>query len=412
MDSIKLALIGCGGMGFRHLHGFIELKKCGFEDIELIAVCDLNENNARHVASVAEAQLSIRPKVYTDIDQLLSTEKELNGIDLVTDPISHHTIAVKAFEAKVNVLVEKPMGLTVRACHKMIEAAKTHNCKLGVAENYRRDPMNRLVKALLDQEIIGKPYMALHNSIGGGSSIMSGTTWRHEKVRGGYLLEMGVHFADILRYFWGEVEQIYAETALFETERHRGGTSRFYEHRLVNEPSTMKSTAEDTAVATFRFANGAIGEFILSFAGHGTGLRHRIFYGSKGSLNAPGDRSGNPITVQLDSKEAISDDKVLEFVPHFQLDAATSRLFGFSRVSRYQMPFEPIDHKLLGYEIWDFADAIKNDRSPEVDGGEGMKAVAFSYALCESGLLRAPVKFEDVAQDRVNAYQDEINLYL
>ena len=408
-QSIRLALVGCGGMGLRHLHGLIELKRCGFDTVDLVAVCDINADHAAHVADVAQNELGIKPQIYTDLAQLLVSEKSLDAIDLVTDPISHHTLACMAFDAGIHVMIEKPMGVTVRACHVIIESAKRNGCKLAVAENYRRDPMNRLLKAVIDNEIIGVPYLVLHNHIAGGGSIMSGTLWRHQKHRGGYLIEMGVHYGDMLTYLLGDIDEVYAATAIFEEHRARRGASRFYQHRLKNEPTSIQPDAEETAAATLKFGNGAFGQFTLSMAGHGRGVRTRQIFGAKGSIDAPGDRSGNPIRLKLDDADEFIGDSVLDLVPDFTLDAINQGLFGFERAGSYDLPFESIDHKLLAYEYQDFAEAIREDRSPEVDGDGGLIATAFAYALCESGYLGKPVSLSAVAADEINAYQAEIN---
>ena len=51
---------------------------------------------------------------------------------------------------------------------------------LSVAENYRRDPINRLAKALLDAGAIGAPRLMLHNTIGGSNRMLI-SVWRHQK---------------------------------------------------------------------------------------------------------------------------------------------------------------------------------------------------------------------------------------
>ena len=80
--ALNIALVGCGGMGLRHLHGFIEHSK-KFDSLELIAICDVNEQAARHVADVAEERLGRRPTVYADFDAMLAAEP-LDLLDIVT----------------------------------------------------------------------------------------------------------------------------------------------------------------------------------------------------------------------------------------------------------------------------------------------------------------------------------------
>lgn len=410
-QPIRLALVGCGGMGLRHLYGLIELKRCGFDSFDLVAVCDADADCAAHVAAVARTDTGTAPTAYTDFAQLLEAERDLDAINLVTDPLSHHTLACMAFDAGLHVIVEKPLGVTVRACRAIVDSAERNGCKLAVAENYRRDPMNRLLKAVLDAGVIGQPYLVFHNHITGGGSIMSGTLWRHQKRRGGYLIEMGVHYGDMLMYLLGDIREVYAATALFEEHRETRSTSPFYEHRLKAEPTSMQADAEETAAATLKFANGTFGQFSLSMAGHGNGMFARRIYGARGSIEAPGDRSGNPIRLKLDDGDELVGDAVLDLVPDFRLDSINQGLFGFERAGGYELPYDSLDQKLLAHELEDFAEAIRDDRQPEVDGEGGLKATAFAYALCESGYVGAAVALGAVAADEVNAYQADINEY-
>ena len=150
MSNLKIAQVGCGGMGLRHIYGQYELKQ-NRDPFDMIAVCDLNEDSAEHVANEAEKVLGKRPKVYTDFDLMISKES-LDAVEIVTDVGIHHSLAIKALDAGLHVSVEKPLGLTVRACLKIIEAAKRNNRVLVIQENHRRDPLNRMVTiALKDQ---------------------------------------------------------------------------------------------------------------------------------------------------------------------------------------------------------------------------------------------------------------------
>ena len=246
-------------------------------------------------------------------------------------------------------------------------------------------PMNRLLKAVLDAQVIGQPYMVFHNHITGGGSIMSGTLWRHHKRRGGYLVEMGVHYGDMLMYLLGDIDEVYAKTAIFEAHRETKATSEFYEHRLKDEPTSMEADAEETAMATLTLANGAFGQFTLSMAAHGGGFFKRQIFGAKGSIEAPSDRSGNPIRLRLDEGDELVGDAILDLVPDFRLDPINQGLFGFERAGSYEVPYDTTDQRLLAHEYEDFAQAIRDDREPEVDGQGGLKATAFAYALCESG---------------------------
>ena len=63
----------------------------------------------------------------------------------------------------------------------------------------------------------------------------------------------------------------------------------------------------------------------------------------------------------------------------------------------------------VALEVYDFLDAVRHRRRPELDGVDGLKAQAVCNAIYESGWCGESVKFEDVYQDRVSGYQEEIN---
>jgi predicted dehydrogenase len=407
-------------MGLRHIYGLKELREKGFDTFELVALCDLHRSAAKYVAGEAEKGVGRKPTVYTDYDQMLSQEKSLDAVNIVTDTRFHHTLALKAFEAGKHVAVEKPMGLTVRACRRMIGGAKRAGKVLSVSENYRRDPMNRLVKAILEAEAIGELRLVLDISASGTRMLQQVAAWRHMKLRGGYVVEYGVHNADLLLYFMGDVERVYAETHLWEEVRYStnqplaGQLARFYGHRVKEDEEkaeAVECTAEDMALAVLLFKSGAMGQLSMSIASPGEGVHAGVIYGSEGSLKLPGSRTGRPVQLtRIDAHEPVSESEALALVPRFRLDDATAAFFqSRRRPSSYDMPFEQIDRILIAIELQDFANAILNGQQPEVTGEEGLKAVALSYAILESGYLRRPVSFVDVVEDRVNSYQREIN---
>jgi len=420
MAELQLAQVGCGGMGLRHLYGLIELKQQGFDTFDLTALCDLHLEAAQHVAGVAEQGLGTRPRIYTSYDEMLAKERGLDAVNVVTDTRVHHKFALKAFEAGLHVAVEKPMALTVRACRRMIDGARRADRVLSISENYRRDPVNRLIRALLDAKAVGDPRLILHTALGGGRMVQQMAAWRHTKLRGGYVLEYGVHDADLFLFFMGDVERVYAETHLWERKRYTGDAPlvghlrQFYGHRVkeVEERGeAVECTAEDMALADIRFRSGAAGQLSMSIAMAGAPTHASMLYCSEGSLALPGSRSGRPVVVTPSGAQGpLPESETLALAPRFQLDEATARFFGGQRrLSSYQVPFEQVDRKLVAIELQDFANAVLNGTDPEVPGEAGLKAVALCYAILESGHAGRAVSFADVVEDRVNTYQAEIN---
>ena len=121
--SLNLGLVGCGGMGMRHAHGYIELRK-HFDSFTLSAVCDRHEEAANGVASAVEDATGHRPQIFTDYQDMLASG--VDAVDIVTDTRMHHVFALQAFDAGVHILTEKPMALTMKACRLMRDAAEAN----------------------------------------------------------------------------------------------------------------------------------------------------------------------------------------------------------------------------------------------------------------------------------------------
>src|SRR5512138_438433 len=94
VDRVPIAIVGCGGMGRRHLTGVAALYKSDFRNVDLLAVCDLNERNANDLADEAAEQLGQRPRVFTSLADMKAALPEIRGVDVVTDAASHHKVAV------------------------------------------------------------------------------------------------------------------------------------------------------------------------------------------------------------------------------------------------------------------------------------------------------------------------------
>jgi predicted dehydrogenase len=408
MDQINLAIVGCGGMGTRHLHGMMEYAAIvgGLRDhppFRLAAVCDPNERNANLLANTAAAELGERPRVFARAEALLDEAPEVEAVDITTEPRLHHDLARQFLEAGKHVLVEKPMALTVAGCNLMMAAAERARRVLAVAENYRRDPLVRLTHALLEAGAIGERWMLVDASVSSGGRIVI-TPWRHKKAYGGTLLDVGVHNADLMLYEFGPVEQVYAQIALFDRVRkglrgHGGGSGRIGPSSIyaitnanAGMPDEVEPDVEDSALATLRFASGALGQWTLSHAGHGQGFSKKVYYGSRGSLEPAPPRTGRGPQLYLDGRrEALPPDEMLALVPDFAVDEGTARLFGGPRLASYQFDPMAIDRKIQAAVLLDFGRAIATGAPPEVGGVEGRHAVAVVNALFESARLNQPV---------------------
>jgi predicted dehydrogenase len=411
VDPVRLAIVGCGGMGRRHLAGLAELARTGQSNVELVAVCDINTSNAESLADEAQGLLGTRPRVFADARTMVLDLDSLEAADCTTDAGSHHLIATELLELGLHIQCEKPLALTVRGCDRVITAARQAGRILSVAENFRRDPMNRLVRALLDDGAIGDRQFIVESSIGGRNSILI-TPWRHMKLTGTITLDVGVHNADILQYYFGPASSAFGQVRLYEkvrVARNTSGPGGFYERWAARMPDSIEPTGEDAMFGQVTFANGALGQWIQHHAGHGQPVQQRLVFGSRGSIVAPGDRNGRPVRLFLDDGTEVIQEQVLDYAPSYRLDGVAAVLFGGERIWRYDFDFPSTDRKLLALEYYELASCIRAGTQPEVTGEVGRAAVALVYALFESDRAGRPVTLQEVESGAVDAYQQEID---
>ena len=146
-------------MGRRHLAAWAHLERATAVPARLVGVCDQDPRRAAAAAEQFAAATQRRPRVFASLDAALD-DPDVGAVDLVIPTRYHHQSALTALAAGRHVLVEKPFAITIRACRVMAAAAAGSGRVLAVAENYRRVPTHRALKSLLDQGVIGRPYVA------------------------------------------------------------------------------------------------------------------------------------------------------------------------------------------------------------------------------------------------------------
>lgn len=411
MDKVRLALVGCGGMGTRHLHGLKQLADSPFDCIELCAVCDISAENAAMAAAEAEKLLGVRPQLYTNMEAMVQQVPDLEAVDVVTDPSVHHTVVCEALDWGLHVLVEKPLAITVRACQQILDAAAHNQRIVSVAENFRRDPSARIVRHLLDAGAIGAPYMGLYHSLGPGNAIFI-TPWRHRRELGGFILDMAVHFTNMIRYQLGDIAEVYADARMVEPERQKSATMsmpyEFYKKRFAAMPERIPAAAEDMTQALFKMESGATLHWLVGIAGHASAHRQLIM-GTDGSIDGFGGR-GDRITLARRGDETLSQEQILA--------SSEGAGLAFDPLTRHLFPHgvsagDPlVDLKLIAYQLHELAEAVRGQRTVEVDGRCGLKDVAALYAVFESWRANGPVSLGAVESCQAYAYQAEIDAVL
>ena len=159
--TVRLAIIGCGGIAHAHMRGYEQIHQAEPAKVTIVAVCDAERARAEAFADWAQRFQGTRPRVYTDHETLLEKEAgALDAADIITPHHLHHVIAVACLEAGVHVMVEKPVGVTVKATQKVVEAAKRTGKWAATAENVRRGVLQRTAWWLFNEsKWIGDPTL-------------------------------------------------------------------------------------------------------------------------------------------------------------------------------------------------------------------------------------------------------------
>ena len=381
-DQLKMGLLGCGGMSGAHMRGYQELWSKGIKSFDIVAACDIDVSRAEERATQAhEFQGGTRPAVYTDVEEMLAKHSDLDCVDICALHSAHHTLAIAALEAGKHVIIEKPLGITMRACKLILDAAEKNGRILSVAENYRLDRVQRARRWAVRQGRIGDPRMLFWIEVGEGLGKWS---WRNFKMDagGGWVLDGGVHFTDLMRFILdAEAVEVYAINKVYEPYRYDDPAAR---------QGGYDVDVEDAMISAIKFERGITAQWTWVGSGPGNSISRRTVYGSEGSLDFEAGLTPR-------GGETISNEVLLqEFLAHISDDER-----------EYYFPSGV--ENTVAIELKYFADAITTSGKPEVDGIEGMKSEAICMAVYESGWHGRAVTLAEIESCELEGYQDEIN---
>jgi predicted dehydrogenase len=402
---LEIGLVGCGGMGRRHLRAYGALAGIGANGFRVAGVCDPNLVAAEQAADLAEELLGHRPAVFAGSDELVASGA-VGALDVVTDPATHHRIVVPALDAGLHVLCEKPLGLTVRACRAIVDAAQRSGAVLATAENYRRDGPNRLARAVLDSHMLGDVHLMMETNIGGDDRVIIGP-WRHLRETGSIALDMGVHYTDIFRYYLGDLDRVSGSAFIAEPLRVLTPGAPVSASVEQVSPGVMRATGDDSLVALFQTQSGVMIQLSYIPSGPGREWLQRSVHGRNGSMSVPRDRTGGPVVVTL-GERTLSGAQLRRELGGFELDGVAASFFGAAG-TEYDLPFEQVDAATIGIEIDDFIGAVAHGGVAEVDGLGGLLAVAGVWAIAEARELGDWVSIADVADGTLTTAQDPID---
>ncbi|MBA2941399.1 Gfo/Idh/MocA family oxidoreductase [Paenibacillus sp. CGMCC 1.16610] len=270
MSKLQVAVIGAGSISEMHLRSYQ-----GNPDVELYAICDLNEERAK-----AKAEKYGINRVFTDYKELLA-DSAIDAVSICTWNNSHAPISIAALEAGKHVLTEKPLCKTVEEALAVEKAVHRSGKTLQVGFVRRYASNTGIVKSFLDHGELGEIYYAKASCIrrlgnpGGWFSDV-------ERSGGGPLIDVGVHVIDLCWYLMGrpKVKSVSGNTYNKLGNRANVKNLAFYK---AADYDAIHNTVEDMANALIRFENGASILVDVSFTLHAKEDELTVkLYGDKG----------------------------------------------------------------------------------------------------------------------------------
>ena len=201
MENIRYGIVGLGNMGRAHRQSILDGK---IEGLSLTAICDIPESLPEK--RDGEAQ-------FTDVDEMIQSGA-IDAIHICTPHPSHRKIGIKALEADLHVLMEKPLAVDKADCQALIQSYKDTGMKRVFAAmfNQRTDPHYTTLKDLIDTNQLGE-IRRVHWSVTDWFRTeyyyaMGGwrATWKGEG--GGVLLNQCPHNLDLFQWLFGMPQRV------------------------------------------------------------------------------------------------------------------------------------------------------------------------------------------------------------
>ncbi len=339
-------IIGCGMIANFHARAIGELRGA-----KLIGCFNHRAKKAEDLAAKFGCQ------AYATLDDLLADPK-IQIVTICTPSGAHAEPAIAAAKAGKHVIVEKPLEITLKRCDAIIRACEQNGVTLATIFPSRFHAASQQMHDAVAAGRFGRPtlaeaYVKWHRTQAYYDSGAWRGTWQLDG--GGALMNQAIHSVDLINWLMGPVVEVSAYTATLAHERIQ---------------------VEDTAVATLRFANGALGVIEASTAAYPGYLKRIEIHGSAGSA-------------------AIEEEDIVawDFADKARGDAAVKRRMQL-RASGGGGASDPaaIGHQAHAAQFRDLLEALRDGRPPAIDGREGRLAVEIILAIYKSAETGKPVR--------------------
>ena len=349
---MKYALIGCGRIAVNHIKAAVN------NHLEISAVCDPVPEAMEVLLAKHGLEKDDTIHRYTDYKEMIEVEQP-TLVGIATESGLHAEIALYCIDHGVNLIIEKPMAMSIADADEIIRRSEEKGVKVSACHQNRFNVAVQETRKALEAGRFGKlSHGSIHVRWNRNQDYYTQAPWRGTWAQdGGCLMNQCIHGIDLLRWMMGdEVEEVY------------GVTRQQFHHYLE---------AEDVGMAVVKFKNGAIGTIEGTTNVYPKNLEETLYiFGETGTVKIGGTSTNNIDVWNFADENAADAQKK-------GLQEATSNVYGNGHTSLYA----------------DVIDAIEHDRKPYVDAVAGRNALEMVLAIYQSATTGMAVKLpmKDVA---------------
>jgi predicted dehydrogenase len=340
---MKYALIGCGRISPNHI------EAARNNELDFVAMCDvvpevMAEKSERFGLGTVHR--------YTDYKELLEAERpEL--VAIATESGKHAAIALDCIAAGCNVIIEKPIALSIEDADAIIKAGKEADVVVCANHQNRFNKSVQYIRKALEEGRFGRlSHGAAHVRWNRGRGYYEQAPWRGTWAQdGGCLMNQCIHNIDLLRWMMGdEVDEVVAYTDQLE-------------HPYLE--------AEDLGLAIVRFSNGSYGLIEGTTNVYPRNLEETLYlFGERGTAKAAG--TSDNIIEEWSFADGLDDPDEVKG----RFSENPPNIYGFGHTPLYA----------------DVIDAIQSHRAPLVDAEAGKRALELVLAIYKSAAEHRPVR--------------------
>lgn len=267
---MNYALIGCGRIAVNHV------KAVANNDLNFVAMCDTDSTKFDIMLEKAGCDSFLDTERYSDYKKMLEEHPEIELIAIATESGKHAQIALDCIDAGKNIIIEKPIAMSIADAEEIITRAKKAGVKVSACHQNRFNVAVQKTRAAIESGRFGK---LSHGSINvrwnRNEDYYKQAPWRGTWAEdGGCLMNQCIHGIDLLRWMMGdEVVEVYGSTR-----------QRFHDYL----------EAEDVGVAVVKFANGAVGTIEGTTNVYPKNLEETLYiFGENGTVKIGGTSTNN-----------------------------------------------------------------------------------------------------------------------